>query len=162
MKSIAHLTTLLAVVLLGLNAGFFFTWSFTIMQALDLVSADHAIDAMQSINRNVRNAWFAVIFFGAPAISLIALILHLLQRHWHRAIWAAVSCVAIAVTVVTTMLFHVPWNQALAELVISASASDASSIWTTYSSQWTTANHGRTAASMVAFIAMLIALTRRS
>lgn len=161
MKSIAYFITLFAVVLLGLNAGFFYTWSFTIMQAFDLVPADHAIDAMQSINRNVRNGWFALIFFGAPAISLAALTLHLLQRHWQTAVWAAVSCGAIAVTVVTTMAYHVPWNQTLAEVVINTPGQDASSIWTTYSTQWTAANHGRAAASIVAFVAMLMAVIRR-
>jgi len=131
------------------------------MQALDVISAEQAINAMQSINLHVRNAWFALVFFGAPATAFVALMLHWVQQQWQAVAWAALSCVAIATTVAITVLFHLPWNDGLAGVVISAATQESASIWSDYSTQWTAANHGRTTASFLAFVAMLFALLKR-
>ncbi len=158
MKTVGFVTTFIATVLIGLNAGFFYTWSFTIMQSLDLIDPGHAITAMQSINANIRSGWFATIFFGVVAFQFVSLIFVLTARRWWLALLIAIALLAVLVNIGITMQGHVPWNTGLA--AESASADGAAQIWSDYSTRWTQWNHLRMLASLVSFCFMLAALMR--
>ncbi len=152
----ALFANLAATLLIGLNAGFFYTWSFTIMQSLDLVPSLHAVSVMQSINANIRTPWFGMLFFGAPVLALIATILNGLRARDTAFVLSAIAFVAIAANVATTVLIHLPWNAALGA-VDPITLVDARATWLEYSDKWTTANHLRTLESVIAFLAMLMA-----
>jgi len=146
----------ISIVLIGLNAGFFYTWSFTIMQSLGQIDASHAISAMQTINANIRSAWFAVIFFGAPVALLIAGAL-MFRTNRSAANYTLVAFALATATVVITLQLHVPMNNELATV---ESATAAQSLWSDYSDRWTSWNHFRTFTSVLAFGISLIGLTR--
>lgn len=141
----------LSTLLIGINAGFFYTWSFTIMQSLGLTDTDSAITAMQTINANIRNGWFAIVFFGAPAALLVAGV-QLLGVNHKAAIFYLLSVVLAAVTVAITFTLHVPMNNALAAV---DAPTAATTVWSDYAGRWTRWNHFRTGTSLLAFIASL-------
>ncbi|MEM7259548.1 MAG: hypothetical protein AAF404_19410, partial [Pseudomonadota bacterium] len=102
----------LSVLLIGLNSGFFYTWSFTVTQSLALIDASAAISAMQIINANIRTGWFAIIFFGAPAALLLTTVA--LNKISRRAtVFYLLSLVLAACTLALTFSLHVPMNNAL-------------------------------------------------
>ncbi len=148
--SLACFTTLLT----GLNAGFFYTWSFTITGSLDLIDPASAIDAMRSINANIRSGWFALIFFGAPLALLITTVFAFSQRR-NIVSWLA-ALLLMATTVTVTTRLHVPMNNALA----AADTGDLAAIWSDYSTRWTLWNHLRTLTSTLAFLIAVIATAR--
>lgn len=146
----------MSTVLIGLNAGFFYTWSFTIMQSLGQIDAHHAISAMQTINANIRTGWFATIFFGAPLTLLVAGVM-MLTVNRPAAACALLALVFATSTFVITFLLHVPMNNELATV---ESATAAESVWSAYSDRWTNWNHVRTLTSGLAFVVSLIGLIK--
>jgi uncharacterized membrane protein len=59
----------LTAILVGLTAGIFFDWSFTIMPGLAPLPDDQYILAFQSLNRKIQNPVFFLCFIG-PVIAL--------------------------------------------------------------------------------------------
>ena len=70
---------LVCAVWVGVMAGFFFAFSFVVMPGLGAMEPLAALASMQAINLAVRNAVFALGFFGA-LILCIAASLHALLR----------------------------------------------------------------------------------
>ena len=145
-----------AVVLISLNAGFFYTWSFTITQSLNLIEASSAVKAMQSVNTNIRTVWFAGIFFGAPVLLLLTTFLLFLNNLWKPTLLFSIASIAAAASVIITMTVHVPMNNELA--LASPVAASSIQLWTDYSSTWTQWNHLRTTTSVISLIAALAGL----
>ena len=145
-------TTLLlvATTLAGLLAGFFYTWSFTIMQSLDLIDGSAASSAMQSINTNIRSGWFAATFFGTPVLIMASLIYTLLNNK-RRVLWAGLALLFAIGTLAITFTQHIPLNNALADGLA----------WAEYSPQWVTWNHARMITSLLAFLSMIACLLTR-
>lgn len=142
----------LAIVLLGLLAGFFYAYSNSVMWGLDDAPPAVAIEAMKGINRVVRNPIFAASFFGAPVATALACV-----RLWRRdgapvglaaGLGLALSLAGVALTVA----INVPMNQALAP--VDVASVDAASVWEDYSGRWTVWNHVRFVATLAAFAVM--------
>ena len=66
-----HLITAIATALM---AGFFWSFSVVVMDGLRLLPPLEAMHAMQAINAAVRNALFALGFFGTPILCLLVLL----------------------------------------------------------------------------------------
>lgn len=139
---------ILTIIATGLLAGFFYAWSFTIMHSLDLIAEDDATKSMVSINANIRNGWFAAIFFGAPALVLLSLITSMAVTSKRVSFWVFLALNLAIFTLVITFTIHLPLNEQLANGVE----------WGSYSAPWVQWNHARTATSMLAFVSMLCAL----
>lgn len=142
------LLLLLSAILAGLLAGFFYTWSFTIMQSLNLISESNAATAMISINANIRNGWFGVIFFGTPISIFASLIMMLGAKNKRVYRWTSLALVFAIMTLVITVTKHLPLNDEL------ANGSD----WPSYFGSWVQWNHVRMTSSLMAFISILFAL----
>ncbi|WP_416897819.1 MAG: anthrone oxygenase family protein [Minwuia sp.] len=151
-----------AALLAGLNAGFFFAWSFSVMNGLDTASPAAAIEAMKAMNANVRNAPFAVVFFGAPAVAAAAAIVSMLAGQRRRALLSLLGLMGLAATFVITANLHVPWNEALAVAPIPQDPAQASGVWYEYSAPWTMWNHIRLLTSLTgtAFLTAAFRLKR--
>lgn len=149
----------ITLVLTGLSAGFFFTWSFTVMRGLDAAPPDAAIAAMNAVNGNIRSAWFAAIFFGPALLGVIATVLFLADR-----VDAAALCVLgatlvyLAGVIGVTFFVNVPLNEALGSAAIPPDPTDVDRMWREYSGAWTAWNHLRTAAATLSLGALLAAL----
>ncbi|MBX2839302.1 MAG: DUF1772 domain-containing protein [Gammaproteobacteria bacterium] len=142
------LICLLATVLCALNAGFFYTWSFTIMQSLDLIEDNHAIVAMNAINANIRNGWFAAIFFGSPVLVAVCSITLLFQKRFLKFSYTVLALLCLLANLYITMTVHLPLNADLADGKII--------LWSEYSNEWTSKNHWRTIVTVVALVLMML------
>lgn len=144
----------------GLIAGFFLAFSIVVMKALALRPAPQGIAAMQSINIVVINPIFFTAFFGTAAACLVLAVSTLFR--WHRpgaAYLVAGSLLYLVGTILVTILFNVPRNNALA--AVDPTSSEGAHVWATYLSNWTAWNHVRTIAALAAAASFTRALCRR-
>lgn len=113
---LARLVWLTATLLVGLSAGFFFTYEASVTLGLARVSDTAYVETFQQINETVRNPAFGIVFFGSlPAIALA------LVAAWRTAPSAArvflLVALALYVTgVAITGAGNVPLNNDLADV----------------------------------------------
>lgn len=153
--------TLVSALGCGLVGGVFFAFSAFAMKALSRLPPAEGMAAMQSINIAVINPWFMVAFLGTGATSLLALIAG--ARRWHEpgAVYLFAGGVLYIVgSILVTLVFNVPRNNALASLA--RTDPNAAGLWAGYVTGWTAWNHVRTIASIAAAAAFSIALACRS
>lgn len=115
------------------------------------------IAAMQSINITVINPWFMAAFLGTAVACALVVVSSLSQ--WNEAGSAYLlsgGLIYLIGTLLVTLVFNVPRNNALAALA-PASANGAR-LWASYVTSWTAWNHVRTAAALVAEVLLIIAL----
>ena len=159
--STLDLLTLICAVGTGLIAGFFFAFSICVMRALGKLPPPQGIAAMQSINVVVINPWFLSAFFGTAVACLSAIAVSLSRwgdpRAWY---WLVGIALYLIGSILVTMLFNVPRNNALA--VLSPSSSEAARHWNAYLSSWTAWNHVRTIAALGAAAFFTLALRFRA
>lgn len=145
----------------GLMAGFFFAFSVVIMTALSKLQPPQGITAMQTINVVVINPLFFVGFFGTAAACLFLVILSLLRWHQPDSAYLLIgSLLYIFGTVLVTMIFNVPLNEALAK--VEPNSIDGTNLWANYLINWTRWNHVRTLAALIATALLIIAFYRTS
>lgn len=147
-RKIQRLFLFLTTVLAGLLSGFFYTWSFTVMQSLDLVDENIASVAMNSINANIRNSWFAVIFFGTPVATILSVITVVRSKQKEVYPWVSLASVFAIATLVITFSIHIPLNAELAN----------GQEWSSYVGPWVQWNHARMVTSLLAFVLMACAM----
>ncbi|MGH8655081.1 MAG: DUF1772 domain-containing protein [Gammaproteobacteria bacterium] len=149
--------TLLSALGCGLVAGIFFAFSTFVMRALGNLPPAQGMDAMKSINVVVINPWFLTAFFGTAATCVLVIILSLWRWHDPGAAYLLVgSLLYLLGTVLVTMVFNVPQNNAL-KAVESASA-EGTRMWADYLGSWTAWNHVRTLAALAAAVLLTLAL----
>lgn len=150
------LATLLAALGCGLIAGTFFAFSTFVMKALANLPPPQGVAAMQSINVVVINRWFLTAFFGPAGACVAVMIASLLRWHSPGSLYLLTGgMLYLAGTVLVTMLFNVPRNNALAN--VAPHTSDAATLWVSYLSTWTAWNHVRTIAALAASALFIIA-----
>lgn len=141
----------------GLIGGAFFAFSTFVMKALGRLQPAQGIAAMQSINIVVINPWFMLPFLGTAAGCVFLAVASL--RAWHRpgsAYLLAGSLLYLIGTLLVTIVFHIPRNNALA--VVDQASADGARLWAGYLSSWTAWNHVRAAAALAAAAALTVAL----
>jgi uncharacterized membrane protein len=144
----------------GLTAGVLFAFSSFIMNALARLPPAQGIAAMQSINVAVVNPAFFGVFFGTAVLCLYLAIRSLLV--WDQPgvpLVLAGSLLYILGTIVVTIAFNVPLNDALA--AIKPESAEGATLWAAYLSRWTAWNHVRTLAALAAAALFVIALCQR-
>jgi uncharacterized membrane protein len=133
----------------GTIGGVFFAFSTFVMKALDQLSAQEGIVAMQRINRVVLNPLFLGVFMGTAALSLLCVGLALAAWHTYRSpLLLAAGSLYLIGTWIVTLVCSVPRNNRLRKLAPETSAAIA--YWPIYVREWTRWNHVRTAASLAA------------
>ncbi len=148
---------LFAAIGCGLIAGVFFAFSTFVMKALAQQPPAEGIATMQSINITVINPWFMVVFLGTAAACLFLAISSLSKWHQPSAVYLLVGSLLYLVgTVVVTIAFNVPLNDALA--IAKPDSTDGANLWTRYLTNWTLWNHVRTIAAFGAATLLTIAL----
>lgn len=104
----------LAIVLLGLMAGFFFAFAVDVVPAMRGLDAQGYIATQQAINKAVRNAAFGGVYFGSALLPFVAAALLLAAKHKRGWAWLAIAVVYAAGVFVLTRQVNVPINDALA------------------------------------------------
>jgi uncharacterized membrane protein len=141
----------------GLIAGVFFAFSSFVMSALAQLQQAQGIAAMQLINITVINPLFMTVFLGTAVACLFLAISSLLRWHQPGAVYLFVGSLLYLIgTVLVTIVFNVPLNDALAK--VDPSSTDGAKLWVSYLANWTVWNHVRTVAALAAAAAFTIAL----
>ena len=141
----------------GLIAGAFFAFSSFVMGALGKLPASQGIAAMQSINVVVINPVFLGVLFGTAVLALILGFGAIWNLADPRAMWImAGTGLYVIGTVLVTMVFNVPLNNALA--AVDPASSEGAAVWADYLRTWTNWNHVRTLAALAASGAFISAL----
>jgi uncharacterized membrane protein len=141
---------LLGLVASALSAGFFYTYSISVMPGLSAADPHSAVRAMQAINAVIRTPWFAFAFFGALLFPLLAAGVAWAGGAERVALLAAASGIAYGTGVfAVTFLVNVPLNEGLA--AATPTSDTAARIWSEYTARWTPWNHVRALAALGAF-----------
>ena len=149
--------TLCATLGCGLMAGVFFAFSTFIMRALARLQPAQGIEAMQSINRTVINPWFLGAFLGTAAVFILLAGFVLWRWQQPGAVYLlAGSLLYLIGTVLVTMVFNVPMNNALEN--VDPASNDAAGQWAGYLARWTVWNHVRTVAALLGAASLMLAL----
>lgn len=144
----------------GMMAGLYFAFSTFIMTALGRIPQAHGISAMQSINVVIQQSLFMPLFFGTTLAALLLAGLALLRLNEPAGMaMLAAGILYVAGMFVSTIVFNVPLNNALA--AVDPSSADAAAVWTRYLKDWTFWNHLRTIASAAASILFVVAIVAR-
>jgi uncharacterized membrane protein len=145
--------TVIATIGSGVIGGVFFAFSTFVMKALGRLPAPQGMAAMQAINVAVINPIFVGVFMGTALFAVVPLM------WWERpgAAWLAAGAILYVVgNLLVTVVFNVPLNNALAAMM--PTDPGAEPLWETYQKRWTAWNHVRTAASLAAMAAFIMAL----
>ncbi len=156
MERFIFFITLFAAIGSGLIAGVFFAFSTSVMKALGRLPSNEGMAAMQFINVVIINPLFLGVFLGTAAACGVLTVSSLLRWDRGSIFLIAGSILYLVGSLLVTMVFNVPMNNALA----AAAPNDTGSadIWENYLSNWTFWNHVRTAASLGAAAAFTIGL----
>lgn len=153
---LARLLRGLALLLLALAAGFFYAYSCCVVWGLDDTPPAAAIEAMQGINRAVRNPIFALVFFGALPLTALACLSFRPWRLRAPGLLSLAALLAYGGTFIVTAAIHVPMNQALA-VVDAPALADPAAAWRAYADPWLLWNHVRAACATLALVLLALA-----
>ncbi len=156
--TLALLPHFLAVVWLGLMAGFFGTYSGNVTLALLQMDGSTYASVQSALNRNVRHPLFFALFFGPPVWCALALATGWARRRegW----WPTLAVVLLAYAlgiIVFTQQVNLPLNAITEAWNPHAVPAD----WAQVRDQWNSANLWRALLSLAAFVAGLATLVWR-
>jgi uncharacterized membrane protein len=159
LSAIAAVAAAATLLLTGAMAGLFYAFSVSVMRGLDGIAAEHAILAMQSINRKIQNAVFFVTFLLAPVATVVtgALLLVLDQTAAAMLFFLAAAAYVLG-AFVPTVVVNVPMNEALDAAAVPADTNDAARLWSDYSARWTRWNTARAAFNALSLLLAGLAL----
>lgn len=141
----------------GLVAGIFFAFSTFVIKALAQQPPAQGIAAMQSINITVINPLFMTAFLGTGAACILLAVSLLFKWHQPGAAYLLLgSLLYLSGTVLVTLVFNVPLNNALA--IAKPDSTDGANLWAKYLTNWTIWNHVRTTAALLASALLTLAL----
>lgn len=149
--------TMLAAIGCGMVGGVFFTFSTFVMKGLARLPPAQGIVAMQSINITAITPPFMLALFGTALPCAALVVASLFMRDEPFTVFLLVGGALYLVgPVLLTIAYHVPRNDGLAR--VEPDGADAVSHWNRYLTTWTAWNHVRTAMSVAAATALIIAL----
>ncbi|MBD2677655.1 MULTISPECIES: DUF1772 domain-containing protein [Nostoc] len=145
----------------GLVAGVFFAFSTFVMSALARLQPREGIIAMQSINITAIDPLFMVALFGTGLACLFLAIASLSKWDQPGAVYLLLgSLVYLVGTILVTIVFNVPLNDALA--IAKPDSTEGANLWARYLTNWTLWNHVRTIAAFGAAALLTIGLCDRT
>lgn len=152
--TLTRLLCLAAAIGAGLAGGVFFAFSTFVMAGLAKASDRAGLESMQGINKAAPAPAFMILLLGTAVLCLVLGISAVLRLGEPGAVWQLIGCAAYLVTIVVTVVYHVPRNDALARL--DPSAVGSAQAWRDYLSAWTAWNHLRTASGAAAAVFLTI------
>ncbi|KAA1374565.1 anthrone oxygenase family protein [Aeromicrobium fastidiosum] len=140
-----------AVVLTGLSAGLFATFSYVVMPGLRRADDATFVQTMRSINVAILNPVFAVVFGGA-AVALVAALVATWSMDARP--WLIVALLLyVAGAFVVTGAVNIPLNDALA-----SGAGAPAPLRQSFEARWVLFNHVRAVLTVAAFASATIGL----
>jgi uncharacterized membrane protein len=141
----------------GMIAGVFFAFSVFVMKALARLPLAQGVAAMQSINVCAVTPLFMTALFGTAAACVLLAVSTVFVWYQPGAGYVLIgSLFYLLGTIVVTIVFNVPRNNALA--AVNPGSADGARLWTDYVSSWTAWNHVRTIAAVAAAALLTVGL----
>lgn len=139
----------------GLNGGVFFAFSTFVMQGLGRLRPAEGLGAMQAINVTAVTPAFMTALFGTAlaCVGVLAAALATVDGAARPYLIAGAATYLVG-TILVTIAYHVPRNEALA--TVREGDPGAPAAWARYRVPWTAVNHLRTLSGVVA-AAVLVA-----
>jgi uncharacterized membrane protein len=157
MDELLSTLTFAAAISCGATGGVFFAFSSFVMKALSRLPAAQGVAAMQAINLAAVKPLFMALLFGAAALCILLVIgAFSIWRNPEAVYLLAGGLLYLGGTVVVTILFHVPRNDAIA--AIGPADAHSAALWAQYVKSWTAWNHLRTAAALGSSALLIAAL----
>jgi uncharacterized membrane protein len=153
-----RIVTIAATVGAALNGGVFFAFSTFVMTALRRLAPHDGLTAMQAINRAAPSPPFMTALFGTAALCVVVAIDAVRELDASGSAERIAAAVAYLVAIVTTVMYHVPRNNALDRLDPKSPSAEAS--WSSYARDWTRWNHVRTVACLSSSTLFALGLVR--
>lgn len=138
-----------AVVLTGLSAGLFATFSYVVMPGLRRVDDGAFVASMRAINVAILNPVFAVVFGGA-AVALAAALVTSWDAEARPWLLAALVLYVVGAFVVTGAV-NIPLNDAL-----EAGSGEPSQLRESFERRWVVWNHVRSTLTVTSFVCAVI------
>ena len=155
MDGLVTALTIATAVGCGLNGGVFFAFSSFVMPGLARLRPPDGVAAMQSLNVTAVTPAFMTALFGTGALCVAVIVAGLAGLDEAYGGWlVAGGALYLAGSIVVTMLYHVPRNNALA--VVDPATPEAARLWKRYLREWTRGNHVRAAAGIAAAALLVI------
>lgn len=140
-----------STVLCGLMAGLFFAYSVSVVLTLDTLAASTYTRVMQSINEEILNPVFGVVFGGSIVVPVVGALLVLVDGYWtglSSQLFLAGALVYLIGTAGVTVVVSVPMNDYIETWSIETPPDD----WKDVRARWALWNHVRTGAAVVSFV----------
>ena len=156
--SIKSVTLFFAVVLTGLSAGLFYAWMVSVIPGTRKLADLTYLESMQSINKEILNPAFFLIFMGSPLLLLLSTVQ---QYNRGTIFWLLLgaSFVYAIGTFGVTAFGNVPLNDALEALDVSSrDETEAKEFRSSYEGKWNLLHGIRTAFSILAFVLSVFAI----
>ncbi len=142
-----------SVILTGLSAGFFYSWSVSVIPGTQKITDASYLESMQSINRAILNPAFFSVFFGSIIFLSISSIY---QFHVNKvAFWLMLfsSITYLVGTIGVTGLGNVPLNNQLDVLTLDQlNGAKLTDFRKFYESNWNRLHWIRTVCAMASFL----------
>ncbi len=136
--------------------GVLFAFSDFVMTALAHQPVGSAVRTMQTINIDILNPLFFLLFFGTPAFSLALGAVAILRAPGRgKSLLLAGATLYLLGTFGVTLVFNIPLNDRLS--VLNPESDAAASYWPTYFSDWMRWNHVRTVSAAAACLCLMLA-----
>jgi len=129
--------------------GAMFAFSAFVMHGLDRTPARSALLAMQHVNVSATRPPLVAVMVGTSLLSVVLAVLD-------RSPLVVAGCAAFLASVVITGTFHVPRNDALAD--VDPDGPGAGAAWAAYSRPWQRGNHVRTSAALGGALLLVLSL----
>lgn len=155
-----NIVLLASVITTALSAGLFYAWVVSIIPGTKKISDQAYLETMQSINREILNPGFFILFIGA--LLLLTACCYLQYTFRVDTVFYLTLAAALFYslgTVGTTMFGNVPLNNMVEAMdLTSFTAADFSKARQAFENQWNNLNLIRTIAALVSFVLILMAL----
>ena len=156
--SIKSVTLFFAVVLTGLSAGLFYAWMVSVIPGTRKLADLAYLESMQSINREILNPAFFLIFFGSPIALAISSIQH---ANTGLTFWLILAATAIylAGTFAVTAFGNVPLNDSLEALDLATqNETQLAEFRKMYEGKWNRLHLIRTVFSVISFMLAIMGI----
>lgn len=161
MEILGVIVLVVAVVATGLLAGLFYGFTVAVMPGLARASGRTFVETMQRINVAILRPSFFLTFLGAPALALIAVLLHFGEAQRVALPWLIAGLAANIATLAITAAVNVPLNNALDSAGPPDQSTDVDSVRHGFERRWVRWNTIRTATSVLGFVLLVVALLVR-
>lgn len=151
-----------ATVLVGLVAGFFYTYEASVTPALAEVDDLTYVKTFQAINATIQNPAFGTVFFGSVPALVLALTANWNADSRTRLLVGAATALYLTMILIT-VTSNIPLNDQLAEL-LDVTAESATAARADFEADWNRFNLLRTVPAVGSFVCLALAsfFSRRS